>query len=214
MGINLSRRFFSNLLLSVSALFLLSIGVLFWSIQRHQAGNPIGAHGGAVFTKFTPLVVTHYAQNDARWTQDTIGGSGETMGRVGCAVASVSMGLSHFGVKLTPQELNNQLKNQEGYTHQGWLKWDAIRRITGGKVQVSVAPVRYATLDASLKRGTPALVRVRLRSGAPHWILVVGKEGSEYQVHDPLTPDATLRSLSNYGSPIEAVRIFDGYPYF
>jgi hypothetical protein len=204
----MSRRTFSSLLLSFSLFFLLAVGLLAWRTGRRGTDRPIGAHGGAVFSQFQPLTVTHYTQNDARWTTDTIGGSNETMGRVGCAVASVSMGLSHFGVKLTPQELNNALKDKGGYTSQGWLKWDAIRQVTKGRVQVSIAPVRYTVLDTTLKQGRPVLVRVRLRGGAPHWILIVGKEGTEYQVHDPLIPTDTLRPLSDYGSPIEAVRLF------
>jgi hypothetical protein len=41
----------------------------------------------------------------------------------------------------------------------------------------------------------------------PHWVLIVGKDGRDYLMRDPLNDGKTLEKLSKYGSDIYGVRI-------
>jgi hypothetical protein len=118
------------------------------------------------------------------------------------------MALEHFGCTLTPKELNDALKANSGYTWRGLVRWDAIRQVSGGKVTVEVvATPSLALIDAALKNGEPVLAKVLLSEDVYHWVLIVGKEGVNYLVRDPLGNGADLVQLSQYESDILAIRI-------
>ena len=40
----------------------------------------------------------------------------------------------------------------------------------------------------------------------PHWVLIVGKEGDDYLMRDPLDETKTVKRLSEYESKIYAMR--------
>jgi hypothetical protein len=63
-------------------------------------------------------------------------------------------------------------------------------------------------LDASLKAGAFPIIAFHLPNGAHHWVLIVGKEGQDYLVRDPLDdePEKTV-ALSTLTNRIRAVRI-------
>lgn len=149
-----------------------------------------------------------YLQTDPRWADDAIGGSRESLRRVGCTVCSVSMALAYHGIDLDPGELNRRLKEADGYTLRGWLKWDAVRQVTDGRVRVELpSNPTQQTIDDALAAGDPVIVKVILRSGIQHWVLLVGREGNEYLMKDPLGDGRNLQHLSTIGSEIHAVRI-------
>lgn len=149
-----------------------------------------------------------YLQTDPRWADDAIGGSRESLRRVGCTVCSVSMALAYHGIDLDPGELNRRLKEVDGYTLRGWLKWDAVRQVTDGRVRIELpSNPTQQTIDDALAAGDPVIVKVILRSGIQHWVLLVGREGREYLMKDPLGDGRNLLPLSTIGSEIHAVRI-------
>ena len=118
------------------------------------------------------------------------------------------MALSHHGIALTPAELNQKLKANNGYTFRGWIKWDTLKRITDGRVEV-VLPKNpsHRDINAALDRGDPVLVKVILRSGAQHWVLLVGRDQNDYLMKDPLGDGKHLEPLATLESNILAVRI-------
>jgi hypothetical protein len=176
-----------------------------WRAARERL-NAIPARGGAVFT-MAPLATAHYLQNDPAWKDDTIGGSGERLERVGCTVSSLAMAFDHYGVKTTPKELNVFLKTNEGYTLRGWLKWNAISTFAGGRVAMDyIGPATHARLDDALRRQQPVIVKVFISGVIPHWVLVVGKDGEEYLMRDPLDETKSVKRLSEYESKIYAMR--------
>jgi ABC-type bacteriocin/lantibiotic exporter with double-glycine peptidase domain len=151
-----------------------------------------------------------YLQTDARWANERIGGSGETLRAVGCTVCCLSMALAQHGVALDPSALNQRLKEADGFTAQGWLKWGAVRTATEGKVHVRVPDeATEADVAAALQAGNPVLVKVALGNGVLHWVLVVGREGREYLVKDPLGDGRSLKLLSSFQSEILAVRVVE-----
>ena len=193
----------------VCVLVALSLAGVF--VVRFIRGNnspPIAPHGGESFQNFANIETPFYLQRDPRWKDHTVGCSGESLGKVGCAVASLAMALHHYGVELTPAQLNESLKTHSGYTLRGWLRWGAVATISEGKVAVEIIPKpTHADLDSALKQRRPVLVKVLIRHVVPHWVLIVGKEGLEYLMRDPLGDGKSESRLSSYGSDIYGVRI-------
>jgi hypothetical protein len=150
----------------------------------------------------------YFIQVDPTWSKDTIGGSGETISAVGCTLCCLSMAFSHVGLATDPQRLNAELKAHDGYTQQGWLKWEVAEKIVGKGVEIDVVRrPSHAKIDAALRAGQPVLTRIRLWDSLPHWVLIVGKKGEEYQVKNPLCLDRQLQALSTLTRNIEAIRI-------
>jgi peptidase C39-like protein len=147
-------------------------------------------------------------QREERWKEETIGGSGESLSKAGCTVWSLSMALSHYGVNLTPKELNRLLKLNGGYTWRGCLKRDAISKVSQNEVAVEVVTKpSHAQIDATLKSGRPVLAKVLISHVIPYWVLLVGKDGVEYMIRDPRSDGKSVDRLSNYGSDIYGMRI-------
>jgi hypothetical protein len=149
-----------------------------------------------------------YLQRDPRWGRQSIGGSGESIADVGCALCCVSMGLAHLGIDLKPDELNTRLKKNDGYTERGWLKWETVSEITGNIVMV-IEPEQpsFELIDTALRRGQPVVAKVMLPREIFHWVLIVGKREGEYLVKDPLGSGRSIDSLASFGSEIHAIRI-------
>lgn len=150
----------------------------------------------------------HYLQRDARWASDPIGGSGKPLQRVGCAICCLSMALAEYGIHRTPGQLNDDLKQINGYNEKGWVYWSAIEQATGGKADVERA--NHPTLrdiERALSLGQPVLVKVAPAGMLQHWVLLTGRDGREFLMKDPLDETKSLKPLSSLGSEILAVRI-------
>ena len=193
--------------LALVALLILISGTLWY--LRGRNSPPIPAAGGLSFTNFTAIETPFYLQRDDRWKNETIG-SGETLAKVGCTVSSLAMALEHYGRPFTPQTLNEALKANGGYTRRGWLRWDAVAKISEGQVFVRLFDrPTHADLDSALQARHPVLIKVFINRVVPHWVLVVGKEGTEYLMRDPLNEARTLTRVSSYQSDIYGVRIVE-----
>lgn len=189
-------------------LAILGMAVLFILHSRGHNSPRISAQGGEVFHNFPALKTPIFLQEDVRWKNEKVGGSGEKLGAVGCTVCSLAMALNHFGITLTPKELNDAIKTHEGYTWRGLLKWDVISAISGGKVTVEVAAVpSHAQIDTALRNGEPVLAKILVHNNSPHWVLIVGKEGTDYLIRDPLGNGGALEPLTKYDSDIFGIRI-------
>ena len=67
---------------------------------------------------------------------------------------------------------------------------------------------RHEFIDRALQAGAFPVIAYPLPNGARHWVLVVGKEGLDYLVRDPLTDEPKKPvSLSTLTDRILAVRV-------
>ena len=149
-----------------------------------------------------------YLQTDPKWAAERIGGSGEPLRWVGCTICCLSMALAQYGITLDPLDLNRKLKEADGYTYRGWVKWDALRRVSGEQVRIELPQSpSNRDIEVALGGGNPVLVKVVLKSGAQHWVLLVGRDQKEYLMKDPLGDGKSLEPLSSLRSDIFAVRI-------
>ena len=189
-------------------LVVLGMAALFISRSRGRNSPPIPASGGEFFQNILTISTPVYWQDDTRWRDDKIGGSNERIGDVGCTLCCLAMALDHFGVAFTPNELNTALKSASGYTWRGLIKWDAITKITSGKVTVDVVSnPSHRILDAALRNNQLILAKVKLNTAIYHWVLVAGKEGTNYMIRDPLSDGEKPELLTKFESDILGVRI-------
>ena len=189
------------------SLALLAV-VAFWYL-RGRNSPPIAASGGIPFTNFTAITTPHYLQRDPQWKDETIG-SGETLAKVGCTVSSLAMALESYGVAFTPKTLNDALKANGGYTRRGWLVWSAVEKVSDGKASVrALDQPTHADLDAALQARQPVLIKVFIEKIIPHWVLLSGKDGTNYLMRDPLDESKSLKPVASYGSEIFGVRIVE-----
>ncbi|MEP6668050.1 MAG: cysteine peptidase family C39 domain-containing protein [Chthoniobacter sp.] len=151
---------------------------------------------------------TIYLQADPQWAHEKIGGSGEELRAVGCTNCCLCMALAQHGIALNPAELNQKLIQADGYTERGWIKWDTLRDISQKRVHIDIPEnPSHRDINGALAAGNPVLVKIVYRPGVLHWVLLVGREGREYLIKDPLGDGKSLGLLSAYHSDILSVRI-------
>jgi hypothetical protein len=194
------------------ALLLISLfaagGYFAYRHSRSRSPTSIAAQGGRPLSILLPVVRPHFLQRDAQWSEDRIGGSAESLGRVGCTICSVATAARSLGEPIHPGELNRQLVSAGGYTSEGWLIWSAIAQAFGNRIEAAVFnQATHADIDHALERGEFPIVKFFLPLNIPHWAVVVGKQHLDYLIHDPLVSEASPIPLSSRTSSIQSVRV-------
>jgi hypothetical protein len=153
-------------------------------------------------------------QNDKTWGGDFYDHSSVlTIASDGCGLTSLSMALNEAGAQQDPRSLNNFMKNHDTDfkgTHVWWTV--ATRDFSGGALEFNFNKVSSVTdlesaklfLDNALcQAGKPVVVGVKLMAnGTPgHYVLVTGKQDTDYTIIDPNYPKRTL--LSQYNNRFE-----------
>ncbi len=193
-------------------LLVLFVGVLGvyidWTWKRK-----LSPRGGRYFFHRIELAVPLFRQGDERWSDDPLGGIPDngTLGGEGCAVAAAAMVLKFYGIETDPQQLNWFLTSVDGYTERGWVYWERAAWLSPNRVRHVYEDLpSYRLIDSNLARGNPVIVRVRLRGGVTHFVVVAGKDGFDYLVRDPGAGAAKgFYPLRELGSDIEALRFYE-----
>jgi len=175
----------------------------------------ISSAGGQYFVHRVVIPVPVFTQNDPRWTFELLGPTFETMGQAGCAVTSAAMVLSAYGIDTDPDRLNQYLTTHGGYTENGWLYWEKAAEVApGGQVEKAYEDLpSYALIDQNLLAGNPVIVRLTLRNGTTHFVVVVGKDGWNYLIQDPArSPSWGIYPLKDLTGRIEALRFYRVVP--
>lgn len=187
---------------------ILIASALFIRYRRTLNPQAIPSSGGESFQNFSAIKTPLYLQTDIRWRDVPIGGSDEKLGNVGCTLCCLAMALENYGMVQMPPKLNELLKSVDGFTKGGLIKWESVSKISDGKVNVDYSsPLSFQTIDRALTNRQPVIAKIFLNGLAAHWVLIVGKEGTEYLVCDPLGNGESLNNLSDYNSGIHAIRI-------
>lgn len=207
-GIKLTslKRLF--VILTLACLVAASVVYLDWNWKR-----PLSPTGGRYYTQRLELPVPLLRQGDATWRDDALGGVPEngTLGSAGCAVASAAMIFRFYGIDIDPQQLNWYLTTVGGYTEKGWLYWERAAWWAPDRVRHVYEDLpSYRLIDSNLARGNPVIVRVRYSTGVTHFVVIAGKDGSDYLVRDPGAGAAKgFYPLRELGSNIEALRFYE-----
>ena len=200
-------------LVTVVCLVLLAgAGVLGFYIDWNWK-RPLPPRGGRYFFHRVELPVPSFRQGDEKWSDDPLGGVPEngTVGGEGCAVAAAAMVFKFYGIETDPQQLNWFLTAVGGYTERGWVYWDRAAWLAPDRVRHVYEDLpSYHLIDSNLAHGNPVIVRVRLRNGITHFVVIAGKEGFDYLIRDPGAGAAKgFYPLRELGSDIEALRFYE-----
>jgi hypothetical protein len=124
------------------------------------------------------------------------------------------MVLRAYGVDTDPARLNAYLTTHRGYVGDGWLVWEKAAELGHGQVEKAYEDLpSYALIDANILKGNPVIVRIHLRNGTTHFVVVVGKEGWSYLIRDPARPpNYGVYPLHELVSRIEALRFYKIVP--
>ena len=170
----------------------------------------IASSGGLYFPNPLRLAVPHFAQGDERWGNDSLAGTQGTMAAEGCAVSSAAMVLSFYGFDLDPGQLNQFLITHDGFTPEGWLRWEKAADFVPGKAKKAYEDLpSFFLIDSNLLQGNPVIIRLRLPGGVTHFVVIVGKRGFHYLIQDPGSGgEQGVYPLDELTEKIEALRFY------
>lgn len=148
-----------------------------------------------------------FYQKDPRWGGDSLGGTSDTMASDGCLVTATSMALANLGFQTTPADLNARLTQTDSFTSQGWLIWDGIRKVTGGRAKAHFYDeVSEDIINSCILRGDYPLVQFYLKSGRSHWAVIIKRDARGYHMRDPLRQSSVPLIFPRGSSAFKAVR--------
>ncbi|MDA0244110.1 MAG: NBR1-Ig-like domain-containing protein [Chloroflexi bacterium] len=159
------------------------------------------------------------SQRDPRWINNRLGTmhSDTTIGKWGCLMTCLSMVSTASGRTLTPVELNDRMLVARLFLDHKVTPWNTLSQlfsefIFDGRRESRNTPNLTDLIDGSLRAGNPVPVQVDYTPLTPyvesdqHWVLIVGREGNDYRINDPLlfpSEEGSLRQL--YGRPNQSL---------
>jgi hypothetical protein len=195
--------------------FVLALVLAAFFLARTWSGwttkGKLAPSGGRYFFRKVELAVPQFFQADEKWRDDQLGYSSGTLGAEGCAIASVAMIFKFYGIDTDPQRLNWFLDAADGYTPQGWVYWEKAAELAPDRTRHVYEDLpSYFLIDSNLARGNPVIVRLRLKNGVTHFVVIAGKQGWDYLIRDPSPAGARgIYPLRDFGSDIEALRFYE-----
>ena len=200
-------RKFLIVLLGLVALLVIAGAAIVIGWSRKE---PLAPSGGRYFIHTVELPVPQFFQGDEKWRADLLGPTEGTIGAEGCAISSVAMVFKYYGIDTDPQRLNWFLDAADGYTPQGWLKWEKAAELAPDKVRHVYEDLpSYRLIDSNLDRGNPVIVRLHFKNGVTHFVVIAGKKGWDYLIRDPSAAGAKgIYPLKDFGSDIMALRFY------
>lgn len=123
--------------------------------------------GGSAYDPVS-LSVPSFKQTDSRWANVTLGDSGKTMAKIGCATTAIAMMESYrTGSVVTPDAMAKKLR----YTASGSVYWP------GHYTAVTNDTGYLNAVYGQLKAGKPVLFGAKNSSGGQHWVVIIGYVG-------------------------------------
>lgn len=176
--------------------------------------GPLAPSGGLYFPGRVELDVPQFFQANPRWGRDQLGPAQSTLAAEGCAVASAAMVLSSYGIDVDPGRLNEFLTaTPGGYTPEGWIYWEKAAEVDKAFTEKLLPHYEdkpsYFLIDRNLIGGNPVIARLRYPNGVTHFVVICGKQGSDYLIRDPgRGGEKGVYPLREFGSSIEALRYY------
>lgn len=150
--------------------------------------------------KTIKLTVPDYKQTDPRWASVTLGSSGQSIGKIGCATTALAMTESYrTGTTLYPHQMAKKLS----YTAGGAVYWPSNYTI------ITTSSGYLEKLYNALQSGKPVIVGAKKANGSQHYVVVTGVvatstlTNASFIINDPGSSSRT--NLSQF---------FSAYPNF
>ncbi len=150
--------------------------------------------------KAISLKVPDYKQTDSRWAKVTLGNSGQSIAKIGCATTALAMTESYrTGTTIYPHTMAKKLS----YTSGGAVYWPSNYTI------VTSSSGYLETIYKSLSAGKPVIVGAKNSYGGQHYVVVTGVKSTNtlttasFYINDPGSSSRTTLS-----------QFLSAYPYF
>lgn len=162
----------------------------------------VSSRGGLTLITADPSWPSDYfSQRDVRWGNQAIAGpyvSGATVysiGQAGCLISSVAMTLTHRGRPTNPGIVGSN----GSYFFNSYFLWSALNSLSFGVQRT----LDKSLVDNAISQGKWAIVGVSYQDSIYtepyHFVVVTGKNGSDYNLFDPWEgPNTSFNS--KYGS--------------
>lgn len=152
------------------------------------------------YFKAISLKVPSYKQTDSRWKNVTLGTSGQSIGKIGCATTALAMTESYrTGATIYPDAMSKKLS----YTSGGAVYWPTSYNITTSKNGYLQA------IYSALQQGKPVIVGAKNSYGGQHYVVVTGVRAC-----DTLTTADFYINDPGSNSRITLNHFFSAYPNF
>lgn len=132
--------------------------------------------------KAIKLSVPSYKQTDSRWANVTLGSSGQTIARIGCATTAIAMLESYrTGTTIYPNAMAKKLS----YTSGGAVYWPSHYTI------ITSSSGYLGKIYNLLKAGKPVLIGAKKSNGSQHYVVITGVKAtstlttSSFYINDP-----------------------------
>jgi len=150
--------------------------------------------------KAIKLSVPDFKQTDSRWANVTLGSSGQTIGKIGCATTAIAMLESYrTGTTIYPNAMAKKLS----YTSGGAVYWPSNYTI------ITSSSGYLGKIYNLLKAGKPVLIGAKKSNGSQHYVVITGVKAtnslttSSFYINDP---GSNTRTTLN--------QFFSAYPNF
>ncbi len=123
-----------------------------------------------------------YSQRDPKWCNQYIGYSKDTIGEVGCFIASVAMIWKKYGFDMSPSMYAARPDHFAGST--AWMLAPEVPPGFGSQV---ASGYNKSFLDNALSNGHPIIVQLYMRgsSSGMHFIVIKSGSNGNYKMNDP-----------------------------
>ncbi|MBR4109050.1 MAG: SH3 domain-containing protein [Oscillospiraceae bacterium] len=151
------------------------------------------------------LSVPSFKQYDSRWSWVTIGSSGKTMEKIGCATTAIAMMESYrTGTTIYPDAMSKRLN----YTSSGSVYWPShYTTVTSNASYLSV-------IYNQLKQGKPVLFGAKNSYGTQHWVVITGFTGGSLTAGNFTINDPGSNTRTNLQQFLGAYPTFYKYFYY
>lgn len=133
----------------------------------------------------------YYNQRDSQWGGNSLNGTQYSLASDGCLVTSMAMMFTHYGHKITPQDINSNSSNFASY-YPAYLLFTIS---AGGSTAQRVS----ASLDSTLSSGDPVVVGINAYGGT-HFVVIKSGSGGSYTMNDPYLPNGHDVSFTDHYS--------------
>ncbi len=154
--------------------------------MANNGGSSGGSNDGGTTTKpaypAISLNMPDFKQTDNRWAHVTLGSSGKTMAKIGCATTAIAMMESYrLGQTIYPDAMSKKLN----YTSSGAVYWPSHFVVEFNKTGY------LQDIYQKLQQGKPVLLGATNNNGGQHWVVITGFTGGDsltaagFTIHDP-----------------------------
>jgi hypothetical protein len=173
------------------------------------------------------LTIEPLSQKDPRWRYKKLGFSTSTIGGFGCLLVCHSMLLRYYGHDILPDALNEIYKEKGVYQNQNLIDYWKLPAVfpdlscpVNGYVQCPDTPAPLEIIDSYLDKKMPVIAMLDFDTATQgvqtHFVLVIGKDGSDYFINDPETGETYFLTGSKYAKfkdpakDIYGLRLYQG----